>query len=325
MTLSRHISPTQVATAGKCGWAYEYAYVQRIKPPKTPVPLLTGTVLHRAHEKWALDHSLDMVGLTKQAWLEAFVEEPAMHRVIRAYQKLNDQAVALAAEIRAARPDIKVVHMTRDWKSSKVAKDIAKFQDDFGRVLEKDQYNWADKDFCQAYSTTIEQAAAYQERYRDTPEALKTEVRYNIAVGELSLLGVIDEVNILLTDEGEVLGYLVSDVKTYTKEPTPLKDWIQLAHYRIAAGELLPLWLEELELPHNEDWPIYTAVDLLPMLERHVYQYGQEQLDLAIKLTATYNAQRDLPKLPDFKSNCDYCEWREECLKRVGLVRLEVA
>jgi hypothetical protein len=172
--------------------------------------------------------------------------------------------------------------------------------------------------------TTIKVAKGYQEKYRSYPEAMFTELRYEIEYEGMLLHGVIDELNLLINDNGEVLGYLVSDYKTYQKDPEPIKDFIQLCHYRVATGQWLPFWCEQLGVPFREDWPIYCAVDLGALLERKVYLFNEKQIALGMELTKQYENLRTQPMLPNFKGQCDWCEWLDECKRRVGMVPIEV-
>lgn len=324
MTESMHISPSQVATAGRCGWAYAHTYKHRIRPAKQAVPLLTGSVLHRALEKWSLDHDLDFPELVADAWLEELSDDPGMLRVIRAYQKLSKRSLTLQKEILERRPDIKVVSMTKDFKSSQVAKDLRKFIATNQATLLKADHNWAKSDFCNAYDETILCAQRYQEKYQDSPPAIRTEVQFTIDHEGLILKGVVDYLGLYISDDGEVLGYLILDAKSYGKHPHPLKDFIQLAVYRIAAEQQLPVWLEDVGMPFNPDWPIFVGIDMMKSLEHIIYHMTPEQLATATSILRAYDTFREVaPLLPNFKADCDRCEWFDDCNKSVALIRLE--
>lgn len=291
------------------------------------VPLLTGSVLHRAREQWATNHSLDMVALTQEAWLELATKSSSeLLKAVKAYRSISKRSVALKAEICEARPDIKAPDRTKEFKASSVYRELGAFNVNFTNLLAKDGYNWVDKPLPEAFDMTIMVAEKYQEKYRDSPESLLTEMRFSLTSPKgHTLMGIIDDLSLLISTDGEPLAYAIVDAKSYQREPNALKDFLQLAMYHYAGTQLLPTWLDQVGLPVDNDLPLYVGLDLMVLLERRFYQLTDAQVSLAMDLTATYDTWRDHGTyLPNLKSmSCSYCEWLDTCTERVGLVSLE--
>lgn len=324
-TLPQYISPSQVATAGRCGWAWQHQYKWKTQPQKTGVFLLVGSVLHNAREKWALDHSLDMEELVREAWLEELKDEPAMVRVVSAYRRLSEKSIACQSDILRARPDIKAPAMTKDYKTSPVGIAIKNFAKTNEATLTRAQHDWSKHDFCAAYDDTLLIAQRYQDHYQYQHPSIRTEIRYQVDHNGLILVGIIDDVSLLVTENGECLGYIIIDAKSYGKVPYELKDFLQLASYHIAATHLLPAWLDDAGIAFDTTYPIYVGIDMMRTCELLLFQLNDTQLAMAEGILRTYNNWRGRAGLlPNFKG-CDFCEFEPDCSKLIGLQRLNAA
>jgi len=323
--------------AGKCGWAWEHKYNKKTEPGKLGAYMFKGTILHRAREKWVLDHSLDLVALVKQAWLELSVGTPR-HGVLNQYQALSAKRRNLLEEIMLARPELKMPERSKDYKDHPISKQVYGFEKRMAPVLARDEYDWEAHSITEIYDSTIQVAEAYQEKYQDSPEAMITEIKYKTEVpfvnretGEpihLQLGGIIDDVRVLVGDDGPI-GYAVVDAKTYGRQPDPLKDWLQMVSYYIAATEFMPDWCEKAEVHYNPELPIYVGIDLMMLLEFQWYSVSGQALDTALEVFANYDAWREvgifLPNLKSVGGECGFCEFRSECEIRLGVKPVQLA
>lgn len=323
-----YVSPSQIKQASRCGWQHEFKRVMKLTPPKLGPYLLSGSVVHAGREKWALDHSLDFVDLIRKAWRTLGGDSsPGLLQVVSRYEQLSTRRRNLLAEIQERRPDIVAPDRTADYKNHPLAKEVARFERDVAPLLAHDTYDW-EKGFAAIYDRTINIAAAYQEHYRDAPESLITERKYQLLLdtpaGTITLTGVIDDISVLISPEGELVAYGIFDAKTYTKEPHPLKDFLQLASYTKVAQQQLPDWLELADLPYNPELPILAGLDLMSLLTRQFFRYSESSLQVALDIAYQYQAWRDAAHfLPSFY-DCDGCEWAEECMHRTGMEQLEL-
>lgn len=336
--MSSPISPSAIAQAAHCGWAHENQRVLKLRPGKFGHYLLTGNILHKAAEKWCLDHDLDMVELVKEAWMDLTVGTPA-NRAVRAYQKLWKQSLALQDEIRAARPDITLPTRTKDFKEHSIGKAVRSFNGTWASILATDDYDWSAKPFTECYDETITVAEHYQERWGPTPESLRTEFKYNVQAealdkktGELRMLtltGIIDCIDLVLDRGGEPLAYAIIDHKTYGKAPEAMKDSMQLIEYAIAADQMLPQWLAQVDVEYNPEIPTVVGLDLMKLLTRVYYPILDSHRRLFLDVALAYDDFRNNGVfLPNLKlGECDRCQWILECQERINLqpVDLEAA
>lgn len=266
------VSPSRVNKLDECGVAFKLQYVDGMPPPRMGSFALFGSVVHSALEKWALNRSQDLVTLMRQAWLEETVEGPVVRDFLGEYQAIS--SAVLHAEKEAIeefenRPANKregkkcqSPRMTKHFKESAAAKGLWALQRDWQKRL-NDESPWAfsEKDpLPRFYDDSLIIGKRYARRYEHLPPAVHTEFGFDIRWGDHQLVGYVDEIEVVLTPDGEIKGLGVIDYKTYRREPPELKDYRQLVMYDIAVRQLVGEGL--LQLPFSlDDIPLLVGID----------------------------------------------------------------
>lgn len=318
------ISPSRVNKYLGCGEAFRRYYIDKEEPGIIGSAALFGTVVHGALEKWSLNRNQDLVTLMGQAWLDV-TAGTAVAGFIGQYQALSIEAMKKEKEIRDAWADrgkvSKAPRMTKDWKESKVAKDIGKLLGSWHVRLNTDSpWRFTESDpLPSLYDESLILGKKYAAKWRHLPSSLHTEFGFNVEWEGFLLNGFIDCIDPVLTDDGELTGYEVVDYKTYKAEPPGAKDWRQGVIYDVAFEALC----RSGALPFDPELPFWVVFDYPRLLLRRDYSFGPEDREVLLRDLRMYrdgvSAGVFLPAAknqnPDF---CDYGSTGTCCIQTRG-------
>lgn len=318
------VSPSRVNALLSCGKAFEMKYIQHLPEQQSGAAALFGSVVHEALEHWCVNRDAPLVPLMRSAWLKV-TEGTVVRDFIGAYQALSVKAIKEEARIRAARPDIKVVRMTKDWKTSAIAKSINSLLDQWGPKLAADS-PWkfrepklgSPPELPSLYDESLIAAKRYEARWRHLPPAFYAEFGFDVKWEGFILNGYIDAIEPIVSAAGELEALAVLDYKTYAKEPAAQKDWRQTAMYDVAIGVMCEAGT--LELP---DVPLFVGVDYFRLTprpgeifeSRRLWEITQQDRERLLAELTNYKAIVEGGHfMPADKSrNVDWCPYPEAC------------
>jgi RecB family exonuclease len=260
------ISASRVNALLQCGEAFRMKYIEGLPEQRSGAAALFGSVMHEALEHWCVNRSSDLVTHVQSAWLSC-TEGDAARGYLGAYQALSRQAMKVADEIAADRPEIKNVRLTKDWKESDVVKKINRLGAQWQGRLERDS-KWRFKSWGELpalYDESLKLADTYQARWRHLPNALYAELGFDVKFDDWILTGYIDAIEPIVDAAGELVAICIWDYKSYAQEPALAKDWRQTVMYDVAVRELL-----EREVLTFPDVPIYVGLDYIRLTSKLV-------------------------------------------------------
>lgn len=308
------VSPSRIGTYADCGQQYKFKYIDKISPEREGSAALFGKVMHRARQDWVLDRSLDLIDLTRKAWITETAHDPVVAQFIQAYTDLSGKAIRLEEEIRRRRPELKVVRMSKDWKTSTIAKQIERLIVDWLPRLERSRFEFKERDpLPSLYDESLVLAWKYGERYRTLPNSYYTELAFDFEWEGFQLNGFIDEIAPLIDrTTGEDVGIGVIDAKTYRVDPDhEFKDWRQGVIYTIALDWLVTNGL--IELPGGK--PVWFGVDRMRLLDFKWFQFDDSDIRRLLAELRVY--QRGVENevfLPASKTcKADFCDFKDQC------------
>lgn len=320
----RKISASRVNSLLSCGVAFKMKYLDKVPEETSGSAALFGSVVHKALEDWGPNREQDLLALMRQAWLHV-TEGTTVRDFIGEYAPLSGRAIRLEHQIRTRRPEIKVVRMTKDWKTDPICAEIEELVSSWLPRLEAGSFwRFSERDpLPTLYDESLVLARRYEARWRHLPPALHTEFAFDLPWRGFRLTGYIDAIeNAMDRDTGEQFGYLIGDYKTYRNEPPPQKDYRQKVMYDVAVRELVAAGV--LQLP-NPDLPLLVCMDYVRWTDawkttkaREVAQMGPEDHD---RLERELNAYLGIVERGDFLPaekgrNPDFCGYPGQCCLR---------
>lgn len=288
-----------------CGKAFKYEYVDLIAQERSGSAALFGSVIHLALERWALDRKQELPALLAVAWHEYTAETP-VQGFLEGYANLSLRAREIEKEILERRPEIKAVRMTRDWKKHPISAEINDLVYKWVPKMADSPWRFTERDPLPAlYDESFRVLEGYAEANRNRSDALLTEVHFEVPFYEFVLGGYIDSI-----EEGSFDGkqcYLISDYKTYRREPPALKDYRQLVFYYIAFHSQAEVWgldrtrpvlvgADYVVLGYN-DYKLFSFADV-NKIRSEVVQY-HTAVSNGIFLPASKNQSPDFCNYPD--------------------------
>ncbi len=210
--------------------------------------------------------------------------------------------------------------MTKAFKESAVAIATRALIGRFMAVMENSAWRFTESDPLPAlYDESMTLALRYEERWKHLPPALRTEFKFEVSWRGFILKGTIDCIEQQSGPRGDAIASLVTDYKSYRREPSPLKDKRQGIIYHIAvAGMIRDGLMPELN-PRN---PLLVGFDYcrwMPSWEdtgpRRYFQFGADDLDWLERDLTNYKAMVDQKLfLPAQKGyDPDWCPYPSRC------------
>lgn len=313
------VSPSRLNSLVSCGIAFKMRYIDGLPEERSGSAALFGSVMHAALEKWALNRSQDLHQLVLDAWASE-TEGTSVNEFLALYRALSTEAIKVEHSIKARRPDIKVVRMTKDWKTSPIAGQINALIAKWLPRLEKESpWRFNDRDpLPSLYDESRVLAKRYEAKWKHLPPAIHTEMAFNEPYEGFTIKGYIDAIETLVHPEtGELQGIGILDYKTYRHEPPEYKDWRQVVMYDVAIRSLVDRGA--LTLPHDiSQVPLYIGIDYVRLLERSWWQ--AEEADYT-RLKRELESYRSIVEagafLPAEKGrNPDFCDYPGQCCLR---------
>lgn len=323
------VSPSRLNALLSCGVAFEKKYIKHEPEVRSGAAALFGSVVHEALEHWCVNREAPLLPLMRSAWLKV-TAGTVVNDFIGAYQSLSIRAIKEEARIREARPDIKVVRMTKDWKTSSVAKSINSLLAQWIPKLDAES-PWLFKptkdgfppQLPSLYDESLILAKRYEARWRHLPAAMFAEFAIDVRWNDFILNCYVDAIEPVVDQHGELQAIAVIDYKTYAKEPAPQKDWRQMAMYDVGLTALRERG--DLVLP---DVPVYVGMDYFRLTARPDEVYESRRLwqmtDLdRVRLLRELNTYRKIVEgglfMPAEKGrNTDWCPYPEDCCLRTA-------
>jgi hypothetical protein len=237
---------------------------------------------------------------------------------LAAYQSLSvpvmkaEQAARLSFEKRNPGKVSKAPRMTKEFKESDAAKQLARLLAQWIPRLDKEspwKFNSSDP-LPQLYDESLIAAKRYMVKYREHPAAIATEFAFNVEWNGFVLNGHIDEIEPVVNGAGELVALVVLDYKTYRQVKSEQKDWRQVCMYDVAIREMLKDG--RLVLP---DVPIHVGVDYFRLgFRRDWLMTEADHAKLLSEIQMYHRAIEAEVFLPAAKgSNPDYCDYPENC------------
>ena len=266
------VSPSRVNKLDECGVAFKMKYLDRVPEQRRGSFALFGSVVHGALEKWTLDRSQDLVALMRQSWLTETAEAATVREFLAEYQLIS--AAVLRAEkdaietynsdprnIRAG-TTCKAPRMTKAFKESDAAKTMFRLLAQYADRMSADSpWEFTERDPLPSfYDDSLIIAKRYARRHAHLPTALHTEFHFTVPWRGFTLDGYIDEIEVIVSPTGEIVGVGIIDYKTYRREPPEQKDRRQLVMYDVAVRWLVAEG--QLGLPVSlDDVPLFVGID----------------------------------------------------------------
>lgn len=311
------ISPSRVNAYLQCGQAFRRKYILGERPKVIGSAALFGNVMHGALEKWALNRDQSLVSLTAQSWLELTKGTPVA-KFLGEYQAISvecmkaERAAADAFERRNPGKKSKAPRMTKEFKESAAAQKLnallARWLD---ALNEGSKWRFTERDpLPNLYDESLKVAKRYSRKWSDLPAALHTEFGFTVEWRGFILNGFIDTIEPVL-DDGELIGYVVGDYKSYRAEAPLAKDHRQGVIYDIAFDSLC----RSGALPFDPDLPRWIVFDYLRLLERKDFVMGEADHDVLFADLTMYRKGVEAEVfLPAHKNqNPDFCDFPEDC------------
>lgn len=320
------VSPSRIGAYADCGEKFRFKYIEGVAPERYGSAALFGKVMHNAREHWVMDRKRDLIELVRRAWVEETKDEPSVAAFIQQYAKLSGEAIRLCEQIKRARPEIVNPRMTKDFKSSEVAKRIGKLLGVWLARLNASKYDFSERDPLPGlYDESLTLAWKYGDKWCGLPNALHTEFAFEVEWHGFILNGFIDDISQLVDkDTGEMLGYGIFDAKTYRYSPEHSgKDSRQLCIYGIAVRDLVSRGALDLDL---EKYQLYAAVDRMRLLDRKFYDIGDDaERALLRELLAYKRGVENDVYIPATKTCASqFCDFRDACIFNHGTGGKEV-
>lgn len=311
------ISPSRVDKYLACGVQFRRKYIDGEPEQRSGSAALFGSVVHRALETWALDRSTDLVPLMAAAWQDV-TGGTIVQDFIAAYQHISisvmkaEREAVVSFEKRNPGKKSQAPRMTKEFKASPAAQAlnvlVAQW---FDRLTKESPWRFTERDpLPKLYDESLVLAKKYAEKWRGLPAALYPEFEFNVEWQGFFLRGYIDNIEPLLTDDGELYAIQVVDYKTYAKDPPEQKDWRQGVIYDIAVDDLRKRGV--LDLPRV---PVYVTFDYCRLLERRDFLYTILDRGKLYDELRMYKAGVDAGVyLPATKSaNPLFCDYPDDC------------
>lgn len=313
---ARKVSPSRIGTYADCGHAFKLRYIDRVQPERNGTAALFGSVMHRARERWVVNRDLDMIQLTREAWLDITKDEPVVASFLQRYQALSGKAIRQEEAIRRAwakrGKESRAPRMTKEWKESEIARQISGLMREWLPKLESSKYDFSENDpLPKLYDESLVLAWKYGEKWKHLPNAFVGELAYDFEWHGFQLIGFIDDISPLVTPEGELLGHAIIDAKTYATDKHSFKDWRQLQIYTLAYRHLADNGLLPFE-PHEK---LYGCVDKMRLLERTFYEFDERTERQLLRELETYErAVENHIFIPASKTcSTKYCDFAGAC------------
>lgn len=316
------ISPSRVNSYVSCGQAFKMRYIDGLPEERSGSAALFGTVVHHALERWALNREQSLVTLVAQAWM-AVTEGTPVADFIRAYQSISVECMKAEkaardtweADKRNAGKKSKAPRMTKYFKESDAAKKLNRLLAEWIPKLNAES-PWQFSEFDplpSLYDESLVAAKRYAIKWRSLPPALYTEFGFTVEWEGFQLKGYIDCIEPVVSPEGELVGILVLDYKTYRAVKSEAKDWRQTCLYDVAIADLKARGV--LDLP---DVPVYVGCDYFRLTERR--DWLMTPADHAKLLDELQMYSRGVAAgvfLPAEKNrNPDFCDYPSNCCLR---------
>jgi hypothetical protein len=303
------VSANRINSFLQCGVAFKYEYVDLIPQARSGSAALFGAVLHSALENWTPDRSQSLTKALTASWQTVTSDTP-VYEFLKGYQEISFRARAEEDRIRKARPEIKAVRMTKDWKNSDVSKEVQSYVSAHRMAMEESPWRFTEKDPLPGlYDESFSIAARYEAANKDRNNTLCVEFNFEIPFYEFQLAGYVDAVEEGTTVLGEPC-YLITDYKSYRREPAPFKDYRQTVFYHIA----WPTIAESLGIDPLEKL-VLSGCDYLVLGTREYRQYGFADVNKILSELRLYqSATSQGIFLPAEKGrNADYCAYPDRC------------
>lgn len=316
------IHSSSVQSLVECGVAFQMRYLERAPEETTGSAALRGLVIHRALEWWAPNRKADLAKLMDKAW-EDYAEGTPLQAFLDEYRTLSAQARVFEQEIRdewASRgKESKLPRLTKQWKESKVAGEIAALCARYAQVG-GDRFRFTESEPLPAiYDETMALAPRYQLRWKHLSAPIHTEIRFKVAWRGFTLKGTIDVVELLKDRRTGQPCLAITDYKSDAVNPddAPLKHWRQLCMYDVAAKHAIETG--ELELPKKaHGLRIVVGVDYVRQFKRKYRQMDAADHDrLERELTSFREIVSRGNFLPAEKGRRpDFCPYPSRCCLR---------
>ncbi|MBA2724511.1 MAG: PD-(D/E)XK nuclease family protein, partial [Actinobacteria bacterium] len=272
------VSPSRLNSYVSCGVAFQKDYIHGERPQRGGSAALYGNVIHKALEQWGLNRSADLVNLVGHAWMDLTAGTPVAD-FIQAYRNINIEVMRAekvardAFEKRNPDKESKAPRMTKEFKESDACRKLNRLLGEWIPKLNEGSY-WlfTERDpLPSLYDESLVSAKKYQAKWRHLPTALYTEFEFSVEWWNgFTLNGHVDSIESVMTEDGELVGYLILDYKTYRKEPSPLKDWRQLCMYDVVIRQMIQTG----QLALDSHLPLYVACDYFRLGERKDWVIG---------------------------------------------------
>jgi hypothetical protein len=307
------IHSSSVQSLTQCGIAFDMRYIQGLPEEKSGSAALFGLVCHRMLEWWAVDRTQDALLLMEAAWKE-MVEGTPLEGFLTEYKKLSKDAIRLEHKIRtdwaAQGKESKAPRMTAEFKKSPVARAINELLYEFTPAMENSPWRFHEKDPLPGlYDESLVLAKRYEARYQHLPPVLQAEMKFEVPWRGFTLKGTLDSLEYLRGPRGEESALLVTDYKSYRKEPSDQKDYRQMVMYCAAVLHLRD------SLGINPALPFYVGIDYIRLGYRTYWQFGPADFDRLERELTMFKTMADQRLfLPAQKSyNPDYCAYPSRC------------
>ena len=315
------ISPSRVNSYLSCGHAFKRKYIDHDPPERSGSSALFGRVVHHALEKWAVGRQQNLVTLVAQAWIEQ-TEGTPIRNFLGAYQSVSvecaraEQAARVAWEAKNPGKESKKPRATKEFKESAAAQSLAALLAHWVPILnEQSPWRFTDSDpLPSLYDESLALAKRYASKWGHMPASLHTEFGFDVEWQGFMLTGYIDCIDPVIAKGGVLLGYGVTDYKTYRAEPPGAKDWRQAVIYDIAFRDLCKRGV----LPFDSELPVYVVFDYVRLGERRDYVItDSDRAVLLDDLTMYRNGVSNGVYLPAQKNaNPDFCDYGDSCCLR---------
>lgn len=233
-------SASRLATASRCGLAFEYQYIRKLPAPYDRGATMFGNVVHDGLAEWygpddaPADYTNTPLAPVILAQWER-VLPPVVWNMVQELRELDAECDAVASAILFKRPQLKSPRMTKEFLESTASREFSEKKAKMVELCDAlEEVKWPkDEDPYVAYRKSAEIAGRMQVRWQKLPRPLAVERPFAIEVEGFRVRGRIDQYRAdPMPSSGEALLCMV-DVKTGRQIMTQMEAFLQsFLYYR---------------------------------------------------------------------------------------------
>lgn len=310
-------SPSRLATASRCGLAFEYQYVRHLPAPFERASGLFGDAIHDGVLEWygpddkPVDHTeRDLAPLVLAQWAKLL--PPGIWNRVQELRNIDEECAAVAAAVSFKRPELKNPTQTVEYQRASAVK---LFNEKLSQIVELcdafQEIKWPkDENPYRAYKKSAVLAQQMQKRWQKLPRPRAVERPFRVDFEGFHLRGRIDQFRVDPARETGEMFALLLDIKTGRQLMSAMEAFIQAFLYWLACQQFD-------DLPNTDEFAFYMA-------RKDQFQRGRidpkRHPQLASRVLNGRARQIILQQFePSYGFWCDRCDFKDLCTQEISM------